>query len=152
MYNKPENRPFILNREISAIHRLSRVFMDQGMEGYGLSSGQYVYLFHLLENDGASQDDISKGLEVDKASTARVVQKFEDFGLIVRVQDLKDKRVNRVFITDKGRALAMPLKLRSKELQDRLLEGFSEEEKMQLSNYLAKMALNASGLNKRGAK
>lgn len=152
MFNSLQRKPFILNREISLIHRLSRVFMDQGMESYGLSSGQYVYLFHLLENDGASQDDISKALEVDKASTARVVQKFEDFGLVVRVQDLKDKRVNRVFVTDKGRELSLPLKQRSKTLQDHLLEGFSEEEKVLLSDFIAKMAQNASGLNKRGAK
>lgn len=147
-----QSRPFILNREISAIYRLSRVFMDQGMEAYGLSSGQYVYLFYLLENDGASQDDMSKGLDVDKGSTARVLQKFEDFGLVVRVQDLKDKRINRVFVTEKGRALAVPLKQRSKELQDYLLAGFSEEEQGLLFDYIARMALHASGLNKRGAK
>lgn len=146
------NRPFILNREISAISRLSRVFMDQGMEQYGLSSGQYVYLFYLLENDGTNQDDMSKGLDVDKASTARVLQKFEDFGLVVRVQDLKDKRINRVFVTEKGRALSVPLKQRSKELQDHLLAGFSPEEQSLLSDYIRRMAQQASGLNRRGVK
>lgn len=152
MCDQNQKRPIVINKSIAVLFRNSRVFMDQAMEQYGLSSGQYTYIFFLLDHHGANQEDISRGLELDKASTARALQKLEEAGFVYREQDLKDKRVNRVYLTQKGKNLSKPLIEASLKLQASLLEGVSEAETKQLLSLLEKLTNNVLKSKVRGVK
>lgn len=134
----------ILNKEFSVLHRHNRSYMNHHMEKHGLGAGQYTFLFFLCEHSGLSQDELSKALEIDKGATARAVAKLESNGYVIRRVDEKDKRINRVFVTDKGWEMHEYLKKYSNQFKEIMLEGFSEEEVNQLEFYIKRIINNAS--------
>ncbi len=140
-----EKKPrVILNKEFSVIHRHNRSYMNHHMEKHGLGAGQYAFLFFLCEHNGVSQDELSKALEIDKGATARAVSKLETCGYVTRQADAKDKRVNRVYVTEKAWEMHEDLKKYSNHFRDILLKGFNEEEISQLEGYIKRVADNAS--------
>lgn len=71
-----------------------------------------------------------------------MINRLENKGLIQRIENNKDKRVKNLFITKKT-------KLLNKEWKDLLdhsdsvaLQGFSQEEKRDLENYLERIIKN----------
>jgi hypothetical protein len=44
------------------------------MSHHNIGSGQYIFLFYLYNHNGSTQDEISKALDMDKATTTRAVQ------------------------------------------------------------------------------
>lgn len=52
-------------------------------------------------HDGATQEELTALVGVDKAMTTRVIHSLESKGLVKRVQDTKDKRQNKIYKTDK---------------------------------------------------
>ena len=66
---------------ISQIHRKSRVFMNREVSKYDIKSGQLMFLLDLYMQDGKSQEEISKKLEIDKGATTRTLKNLEEQGL-----------------------------------------------------------------------
>lgn len=136
---------FDLGRYISTLYRIGRWHMESNLvDKLDLSSGQHTFLFYLYNNDGASQDEISRALSIDKASTARAIQKLEEKNYVMRVTGEKDKRVNHVFLTQKGWDSEKELRKNSKEWRAILIEGLSEEELKMMEQILVKLSDNAS--------
>lgn len=145
MDNQNKTVSYELGRSISKLYRLGRWHMDMNLpETIDLASGQHTYLFFLFENDGATQDEISRALTIDKATTARAIQKLEEKGYVRRVSSEKDKRVNHVYLTDSGRACEGALKKNSQKWKALLVEGLNEEELKMMEHIIEKLSENAS--------
>lgn len=140
---------FDLGRSISTLYRVGRWHMESNLvDKLDLSSGQHTFLFYLYNNDGASQDEISRALAIDKASTARAIQKLEEKNFVTRVTSEKDKRVNHVFLTKKGWDSEKELRKNSKAWRAILIEGLSEEELKMMEKIIGKLSENASNYKK----
>lgn len=136
---------FELGRSISTLYRIGRWHMESQLaDKLDLSSGQHTFLFYLYHHDGASQDEISRALSIDKASTARAIQKLEEKGYVTRVTSEKDKRVNHVFLTAKGWDSEKELRKNSKAWRAILIEGLSVEELKMMEHIIEKLSENAS--------
>ncbi len=133
-----------LGRTVAKLYRQGRGFMDQRMSAFGLGSGQHIFLFHLYNHNGTSQDELSRGLELDKGTTARALQKLEERGFVNRVTDEKDKRINRVFLTDKAYDIQEELKSFSQQWKAILVSGMTNEELIQLKQLMEKLSCNGS--------
>lgn len=141
-----------LGRIIAKLYRQGRWYMDQRMASFGLGSGQHIFLFHLYRHNGTSQDELSRALELDKATTARALQKLEEKGFVNRVTDEKDKRINRVFLTEQAYAIQEELQSFSKEWRSILVSDFSPNELTDLKYLIEKIALNGSAYKQRSVK
>lgn len=149
---KPKTK-FELGRSISTLYRTGRWHMETHLaDKLDLSSGQHTFLFYLYNNDGASQDEISRALSIDKASTARAIQKLEEKEYVTRVTSEKDKRVNHVFLTKKGWDSEKELRKNSKAWRAILIEGLSEEELKMMEHIIEKLSENASNYKKTAFK
>ena len=73
-----------------------------GKKGVDLTKHQLVVLTLLSRNDGLPQNDLALVTERDKTSLARLIATMERKNLVRREINTKDKRVNNVFITQKG--------------------------------------------------
>lgn len=73
-----------------------------GKKGVDLTKHQLVVLTRLSRNDGQPQSDLALITERDKTSLARLIATMERKNLVRREVNTKDKRVNNVFITQKG--------------------------------------------------
>lgn len=139
----PQEGTFELGRYVSMLFRQNRWYMDQRMSAFGLGSGQYMFLFFLYNHNGANQDEISKALELDKATTARAIQKLEERGFVTRSTSEKDKRVNQVFLTQEAYDIQRELKSISSEWKAILVEGMDLEELDMLETLFGKLLENA---------
>jgi len=57
---------------------------------------------YLYRNNGATQDELSSYLYIDKAATARAIKSLEEKGYVIKSKDNLDKRYNRVYLTNKA--------------------------------------------------
>ncbi|GAU75832.1 MarR family winged helix-turn-helix transcriptional regulator [Fusibacter sp. 3D3] len=132
-----------IGKYLSMLYRHNRIFIDQHLTDPNFGSGQHTFLFYLKTHDGSTQEEISRALGIDKASTARAIQKLESHGFVIRHSDLEDRRVNHVSITEKGDALYSELKSISNQWKSIILESFSEQEITLLESSLKKLAQNS---------
>ena len=86
----------------SILHRRSQLFIVMACERLQLTYSEYVLLIRLYEKEGLSQEKLSNLLFWDKAVVTRTMNLLEKKGLIYREQDKEDRRVKRVYPTERA--------------------------------------------------
>lgn len=99
-----DKRPFLI-KIINKLYRYTQFYTDNVLQKFQLSSGTYPYLLILYENEGISQNQISKELNVDKAMSARTIRRLIELNYIKKEEDAEDCRAYRLYLTDKSRAI-----------------------------------------------
>jgi MarR family transcriptional regulator for hemolysin len=59
----------------------------------------------LRQQEGLSQVDLADVLELQPISLVRLLDRLVEHGLLERRHDLRDRRTNRLFLTERGRQL-----------------------------------------------
>lgn len=54
----------------------------------------------LAQNDGLTQDELTKIVKVDKAATARRIRSLEKKEIVFRKTDPEDKRNKKLYVTE----------------------------------------------------
>jgi DNA-binding MarR family transcriptional regulator len=108
--------------------RTSHLVTSALEQALGFSYSQIRILFGALEPEGVIQATISKLAKVDPAAITRSLQAMERDGLIRREPDPKDNRCIRIFVTQKGQALAQTIPGKIAEFEASLTEGLQDEE------------------------
>ncbi len=85
--------------------RLLRNFIDHRAKTRGTTRAQWIVLFRLRQQEGLSQVDLADVLELQPISLVRLLDRLVEHGLVERRHDPKDRRANRLFLTDRGRQL-----------------------------------------------
>src|SRR5580704_3958501 len=85
--------------------RLLRNYIDGRAKTRGTTRAQWIVLFRLREQEGLSQVDLADVLELQPISLVRLLDRLVEHGLVERRHDPKDRRANRLFLTDSGRRL-----------------------------------------------
>lgn len=104
--------------------------MDRRLKAYDVTMSQWAMLKQLWQQEGRSQVELQELLGLDGATISGLVQRMTHLGLIQRRPDPGDKRVQRVFLTERGRALEQITTIFEKEVNDHALEGFSVDERV----------------------
>ncbi len=107
-----------------------------------LTKEQMVVLKKLHSQDGLNQNELAVLTYRDKSSLARLLSKMESKGYLIRKQSIEDKRINEVFLTNKGRTVYENTLPVIKDLINVMEEGISEKEKQQIINILKKVQKN----------
>jgi len=94
----------------------------------GLSAATWFLLTMLIEEDGISQGEVSHRFEVDPSRITRLAQRLEGEGLLRRKRDPEDNRVVRLHISPEGRHLIESRQEHREEFEERLRQGFAQEE------------------------
>jgi MarR family transcriptional regulator for hemolysin len=85
--------------------RLLRNYVDHRAKARGSTRAQWIVLFRLRQQEGLSQVDLAEVLELQPISLVRLLDRLVEHGLLERRHDPKDRRANRLFLTDSGRRL-----------------------------------------------
>ena len=136
-------RPRSVGRFIGMIHRFSRQHFGTVMAPHGLPEQALPFLMRLLDRDDVSQDELAEHFWVDKATAARTLAKLEEEGYVTRTPDQRDKRVKRVRITARAREVAPELRRARGAWAEKLMEGFTSDERERVTGLLERMAENA---------
>jgi DNA-binding MarR family transcriptional regulator len=95
----------------------------------GITEGQPKILDFLSVNDGCIQREIANSCNIEPATVTSILGIMEKAELIYRNQDPKDKRVLKVFLTEKGKMAQTEVEKIFNQIDMECFEGFSEEEK-----------------------
>jgi len=88
---------------LNEVSRLIRKKFDQRAKDLALTRAQYYLLAKLSRNEGINQVGLADLLEVEPISAARLVDRMEAGGWVVRRPDPADRRARRLFLTAKSR-------------------------------------------------
>lgn len=128
---------------------MSFCISDQFIESnIKLTKEQWLLLKKLHERNGQVQNDLAFITDRSKTSLTRLIGTMEKKGLVYRVGCEADRRVNRVYYTEKGRdifAQAEPVFL---EVIEQLTENLSEEQVKLTIESLKQIIKNAEKITK----
>ncbi|EAE1811521.1 MarR family transcriptional regulator [Listeria monocytogenes] len=132
-----------LAKAIAIIHRSESTFKNKKLLETGLNIGQLRYLWTLYKEDGISQESMAKRFMVDKASVTRHIKRLEELGMIRREIDTKDRRIQRIFVTETGFQMHDLIEEVTAEWSALLTANFSEKEKDDLMHLIGRLSDNA---------
>ncbi|WP_242332115.1 MarR family winged helix-turn-helix transcriptional regulator, partial [Listeria monocytogenes] len=118
-------------------------FKNKKLLETGLNIGQLRYLWTLYKEDGISQESMAKRFMVDKASVTRHIKRLEELGMIRREIDAKDRRIQRIFVTETGFQMRDLIEEVTAEWSALLTANFSEKEKDDLMHLIGRLSDNA---------
>ncbi|HPZ15215.1 MAG TPA: MarR family transcriptional regulator [Sphaerochaeta sp.] len=94
-----------LGRLVAILHRRNIAYLNTVLKPYQITSGEVGIMRSLYQREDRSQEELSLTLSIDKAAIARAVKSLEGKGYVRRINDERDKRCNRLFLTDKAKRL-----------------------------------------------
>lgn len=110
--------------------------LKRRLHSYGLTPIQFLTLTALVEEDGISAGEIGKRLVLDNATLSGVLDRLADRDWIEKQTDRKDKRLLRVYLTDKAKTLQEELREEREQANVEILKSLSIEEKVLLKRLL----------------
>ncbi|AQQ52300.1 MarR family winged helix-turn-helix transcriptional regulator [Planococcus lenghuensis] len=115
-------------REIGMIARALDSISNIEFKELDLTKGQYLYIVRICENPGIIQEKLVDLIKVDRSTATRAIQKLEMNGFIEKKEDPHNKKIKKLFPTEKGKR-AYPFIIRENEHSNAVaLAGFSEQE------------------------
>lgn len=130
----------------SKIFRHTQIYLDKVLKNFELSSGSFYYLFILEQNEGISQNRISKELDTDKAMSARTIIKLISLGYIYKNEDETDSRAYKLYLTEKAKDILPKIHEEVNKILNLLTENLDQEEKRITMNSLKKILTNLRNL------
>lgn len=130
-------------RLIACLYRQAQSHLERKLSPFGLGSGTFAYMIMLSYHDSMTQNEITRHLHIDKATTTRAIQKLQKQGYVNKVQDPSDQRAFIVSLTDEGKKLIPVVKEVLKEWTDILSKNFDESDRKVAYQLLQRMVENA---------
>ncbi|MCY9136550.1 MarR family transcriptional regulator [Bacillus atrophaeus] len=115
-------------REVGMIARALDSISNIEFKEYSLTKGQYLYLVRICENPGIIQEKLAEMIKVDRTTAARAIKKLEMNGFIEKVDDEHNKKIKKLFPTEKGKDVFPVIKRENDHSNSVALAGFSEKE------------------------
>lgn len=129
-------------RDIGMIARALDSISNIEFKEYDLTKGQYLYLVRIVENPGIIQDKLAEMIKVDRTTAARAIKKLEMQGFIEKRDDDINKKIKKLYPTEKGENV-YPFLRREGEYSNKVaLSGFSTEETDTIFHLLQRVRKN----------
>ncbi|MFB5676060.1 MarR family winged helix-turn-helix transcriptional regulator [Paenibacillus terreus] len=129
-------------REIGMIARALDSISNIEFKEYDLTKGQYLYLVRICENPGIIQEKLAEMIKVDRTTAARAIKKLEMNGFIEKKDDKHNKKINKLFPTEKGKHVFPFIKREHDHSNSVALAGFSESEAETIFSLLQRVRTN----------
>jgi len=124
-------------------NRVSNAIARQYSDRFGLTIAEWRVMAVLGGTPGLSARDVAERTAMDKVQVSRAVESLMRARRVQRHADPKDRRITRLSLTVKGRAIyeeVVPLAL---HLEDVFLSALTAEERRQFDSLMAKLARQA---------
>lgn len=132
----------LVGRTSTAIgRRLLRNFKAHGLD---ISQEQWAVLVELWREDGQIQQELAIKTYKDKPSITRLIDKLEAQGLVERHADEADRRIKRVFLTPKGKALEKDAMEMAQKTLNEAIRGIEAEKILVCREVLYRVYKNLS--------
>ncbi len=121
---------------VEKISRCSNLYRNSRLESKGITGNQYGYIMQVCNHPGVSQDTIAKKMFINKSNVARQLATLEQNGFITRHTDEEDRRILKVYPTEKATAMYPEIKLVMDEWNEKILAGLTLDQRQSLKELL----------------
>ncbi len=111
----------------------------QTVGNLGFRPGQVSILVLIIENPGIFQIELSRELEIDKATVVALIDRLEKAGLVTRQRSTEDRRNQALFATREGIKMAKTLLEITEQHEARYCSQFTAAELKQFLEYLQRI-------------
>lgn len=136
MEKKRRVGPMLRRLELLMVYRLQR--QDQKL----IPPAQMRMLEFISENGGCTQAEVAAKMRVSPASVAQSIKRMEAAGCITRDEAAGNRRANSLSITETGVKAASECRLVFDRLEERMFTGFTDDEREQTLEYMARLIAN----------
>jgi DNA-binding MarR family transcriptional regulator len=129
-------------REIGMIARALDSISNIEFKEYDLTKGQYLYLVRICENPGIIQEKVAELIKVDRTTASRAIRKLEMNGFIEKKDDQHNKKIKKLFPTEKGQKVYPFIRKEHEYSNGVALAGFTENEQETIQTLLQRVRKN----------
>ncbi len=148
---REEKREVRYGKEVQNIANRFRRLGDENLQKEGITISQLRVIAFISKKGNAGtvyQKDLEEHLSVRRSSVTSLLQNMEKSGILTRGGSEKDARIKTLVLTEKGKRLDENLIYYINTLEEKLMEGFSAEEKEVLQGYLLRMIENLENVER----
>ncbi len=129
------------------VARLMRTVFDRRGRALGLTRSQWWVLTMLYAREGVTQSELADMLELEKPTLGRLLDRLEEKEWVERRADTLDRRVRRVYLTDRVQEVMRALRSTAAGVRRDALGDMGDEERERFIDALAKIKSNLLGLD-----
>lgn len=122
-------------------------WISKQMKNRGNRNGAQGLLVELWNKDGLTNAEIAELLDIKPSSVTAQVKQLEEAEMVIRKQDENDKRVSRIFLTDKGREAQETRDTMHNDISETIFGNLTDEEQEQLAFLMEKLVENNDARN-----
>ena len=137
-----DNKPHI-GRIVNIFSNRINRRLSKELAQYGITSVQAKiigFLHHQSQKRDIFQKNIEEELDIRRSSVTSVLQLMEKNGYITRISDLKDARLKKILLTEKGHLIYEKIYSCILDFEKYLEDQMSEEEKDSLISLISKLS------------
>ncbi len=127
---------------IAGIHKAYNVNLTNEFRAFDVTPQMWRILVTLQAKDGYSIGHLSEITLIEQSHLSRMIDSMERDDLLIRKEQMRDKRIKLVHLTRKGRKLFVQLLPIVLDQYDKVLSGFSSDEISTLMEYLGRIRVN----------
>lgn len=138
----------VCSESVAEIERLLRhvsfIIKKRGrdiLKNFDITTPQFLALQVLRDEPGITMGELCEKLFLAYSTATDLVDRMEKNGYVNRQRDLEDRRVIRLFITEKGEEIIHEVILARRRYVEQILKELSAEEIEQLATLLEKLHL-----------
>jgi MarR family transcriptional regulator, transcriptional regulator for hemolysin len=128
--------------QLSDVARTMRTYIDQCAREHDMTRAQWGVLLRLERQEGMTQAEMAESLELQPISLVRLIDRLCQHGLVERRPHPRDRRANRLYLTQKGHATLARLTPLGKEITGDVLATFGEDDIADLLQKLRRIRSN----------
>lgn len=142
-----EFHPRHIGFEIKRTSKLIHKYIDRSaaVQCANQMTGTHVWILRYLQENREKeifQKDIEKQFDINRSSATGLLQLMEKNGLIYREEVPYDARLKRIVMTEKAVSLEAAVRREIELVEERISEGFTEEELRMLVRLLTRIRDN----------
>lgn len=134
-FSKMHSAGFLANH----MARLFATTLQRRLRDLGLAPAQFMVLLELWEQNGLTQVDLTRRLDVEQATMANTLSRMERDGLIQRIPSGTDRRVKVTVLTQKALDLQSEAILAAADVNIDALKELSDFERQDLVRLMQKV-------------
>ena len=141
-------------KQIHLIDRLTKVYLRKGLKRYGLRDVGHPYILKVLiepENNGQvdTQKDFADVLMISPAAIAQSLKRMTQEGLVEKVSDESDLRVNQINITHKGKEYVKKIDANLHNMAEAVFADFTDKEMDEIQQFNCRIIENIKNIKSR---
>lgn len=112
---------------ISIADRYLKIQLDRLLKPYQLSSSSYYYLLRLEERPGITQEGLIDLMYLNRSNVTRSINQLVDLGIVRKEVVKSDRRVSKLYLTDRGEQLCPVVAQIRQEVVNRIINDAGQQ-------------------------